>query len=78
MTQSAERLDKPGGFELTDELFDNIKAAVCSARAQTRLEKTLVNVIIEELDSWKKRGGDLDETIKIIENRVTTIYSENK
>lgn len=78
MTQSAEKLDKPGGFELTVELFDKIKAAVDSAKQQTRLEKTLVNVIIEELDSWKKRGGDLNETIKIIENRVNTIYSENE
>ena len=78
MTQSAEKLDKPGGFELTDEIFGKIKAAVGSARAQTRLEKTLVNIIIEESDSWKKRGGDLDGAIKIIENRVTTIHSENK
>ena len=65
-----------GEYIETSGYLDALIDSVTSARRQTRREKLILNVIMEELGSWKSRGGELDKATEIITDRVTTLISE--
>ncbi len=69
--------ERPEGryFDIS-AIMSEIEESILSARVQSRREKLILNVIVEELSEWKSRGGELDETIKVIDDRVSTIRNE--
>ncbi len=69
-------LDEGVMFTLTQEVIDEIKSLLCGGEHSADPDGRVMSIIREELAYYLSGDKSLDETAKLIQNRVSTYISE--
>ncbi|MBQ8508622.1 MAG: hypothetical protein IJ493_01830 [Clostridia bacterium] len=63
---------------LDDSVAEELAEIIASARAVRGIERRMLTVVQEELSAYAAGRGTLDDAVRIIDDRVSTVYNEQK
>ena len=62
----------------TEEQCEQLKRLIRNAVPETRTQRDIYGILMEEMDGYLKGGKELEETSKTVQNRVMLYLQENR